>query len=160
LKDDKDQWFKIRALEETAGELRKNFGTWRVAWGDINRLQRVSSGGDQLFDDNRPSLSVPGGPSWLGMVFAFNTRISPGQKREYGIQGHSYVSVVEFGREVKARSILVMGESADPKSPHYFDQAPLYSKQEFKPGWFRVEEIRANAESAYHPGEVPRPLRR
>jgi penicillin amidase len=160
LKDDKDPWFKIRALEEISGELRKSFGTWRVAWGDINQLQRVSSGGDQPFDDNRPSLGVPGGPSWLGMVFAFDTRTSPGQRRQYGIQGHSYVSVVEFGPEVKARSILVMGETANPKSPHYFDQAPLYVRQEFKPAWFTVEEVRTNAESAYHPGEVPRPLRR
>ena len=31
-----------------------------------------------------------------------------------------------------ARSLLVMGESADPKSPHYFDQAPLYSAGRFK----------------------------
>jgi len=158
LRDDKDPWFKIRALEETASDLRKNFGTWRVSWGDLNRLQRISSGGDQPFDDNRPSLGVPGGPSWLGMVFAFNTRTSPGLKRQYGVQGHSYVSVVEFGPEVKARSILVMGEASNPKSPHYFDQAPLYSRQEFKPTWFTIEEVRANAESAYHPGQVLRPL--
>jgi penicillin amidase len=159
-RDDKDPWFKIRALEETASQLRKRFGTWRVPWGDVNRLQRVSSGGDQPFDDNRPSLGVSGGPSWLGMVFAFNTRTSPGLKRQYGIQGHSYVSVVEFGPEVKARSILVMGETANPKSPHYFDQATLYSRQEFKPAWFSVEDVRSNAESAYHPGEVPQPLRK
>ena len=160
LKDDKDPWFKIRALEDATSELRKNFGTWRVAWGDINRLQRISSGGDQSFNDNRPSLAVPGGPSWLGMVFAFNTRTSPGQKRQYGVQGHSYVSVVEFGPEVKARSILVMGETADPKSPHYFDQALLYSKQEFKPAWYTIEEVRANAESMYHPGQVPQMVRK
>ena len=34
--------------------------------------------------------------------------------------GHSFVSVVDFGPKVEARSILVFGESADPKSPHYF----------------------------------------
>jgi len=160
LRDDKDPWFKIRALEETTSDLRKNFGTWRVAWGDINRLQRVNTGGDQPFDDNRPSLAVPGGPSWLGMVFAFNTRTAPGQKRQYGVQGHSYVSVIEFGPEVKGRSILVMGETANPKSPHYFDQASLYSRQEFKPAWFTVEEVRANAESMYHPGQVPQMMRK
>jgi penicillin amidase len=160
LKDEKDPWFKIRALEEATGDLRKNFGTWRVAWGDINRLQRVSSGGDQPFDDNRPSLAVPGGPGWLGMVFAFNSRTALGQRRQYGVQGHSYVSVVEFAPEVKARSILVMGESADHKSTHYFDQALLYSRQEFKPAWFTVEEVRANAESMYHPGQVPQMVKK
>jgi penicillin amidase len=160
LRDEKDRWFKIRSLEDATSDLRKNFGTWRVAWGDINRLQRINSGGDQPFDDNRLSLAVPGGPSWLGMVFAFNTRSSLGLRRQYGVQGHSYVSVVEFGPEVKARSILVMGETADPKSPHYFDQALLYSKQEFKPAWFTVEEVRANAESMYHPGEVPQMVKK
>lgn len=152
--DAQDPWPNIRVLEEIMSELERDWGTWRVPWGDINRLQRVQSGGEfEPFSDSKLSLPIAGGPGFVGIVNNFYTKPEKGQKRRYGFAGASFVSVVEFGPQVLAKSVLVFGESADPASPHYHDQANLYSKGEFKPAWFSLEEIKAHAESVYHPGD-------
>lgn len=149
----KDELVNIRALEEAISELERDWGTWRVAWGDLNRLQRRHTGGEQPFSDSDPSLPIAGAPGWLGVVFNFYARPEKGQKRRYGVVGHSFVSVVEFGPKVRARSVLAFGQSADSNSLHYFDQAQLYAKHQFKPAWFTLQDVKANSKRVYHPGQ-------
>lgn len=145
----------LAVLEYVVGDLQKKWGNWRVKWGDINRIQRVHTSGHlEAFNDDKPSLPVAGGPGDpIGIVFNFYSPEAKGQKRRYGIVGHSFVSVVEFGATPRAMSLLQFGQSQDPQSKHYFDQAELYSQMKFKPAWFTLEDIKANLEASYRPGQ-------
>ncbi len=140
-------------LETTMAELEKTYGSYEVAWGEVNRLQRNFTSGAEPFSDARPSYPVAGGPGDEGIVFNFYATPAPGQKHRYGIVGHSFVSVIEFAPEVEARSILVFGEDSDPNSKHYVDQTKMYAEKQFKPAWFSAADIKAHTERSYHPGD-------
>ncbi len=143
----------VQSLEQVIDDLTGKFGTWQVPWGDLNRLERRQSGGEEPFRDDVKSLPIAGAPGDVGIVFNFYARKEKDLKRRYGVAGHSFISVVEFGPEANARSILVFGENSDPASPHYFDQSELYAQEEFKPAYFSLADIQAHAEKSYHPGD-------
>ena len=144
----------VAALEKVKSDLEGAWGTWRVPWGDVNRLERVhTSGRMEPFSDEKPSLPVPGAPTFTGTIFTFGTRSAAGQKRQYGYVGDTYIAVVDFGKKPVAKSLLVFGQNADPSSPHFFDQGKLYSAQQFKPAWFTLGEIKKHTEKKYRPGK-------
>jgi acyl-homoserine-lactone acylase len=155
---------RVRALESTVLDLEQTRGSWKVAWGEINRLQRIPGSqidlqGRGAFRDDQPSLPIAGAPGPLGVVFNFYTVPQPGQKRRYGVAGHSYVAAVELAAQPNAKTILQFGESGDPHSPHWFDQAALYAKKQFKPSWYVKADVVAHSERQYHPGENSAPGR-
>ena len=150
---------RFEALLAAAGKLKPLFGDWKVPWGDISRMQRhanFAEGALVPFDDKQTSLACPGAPGPLGVVFnTYYTPITPQRRKQYGVVGHSFVGVYEFSKneKVKAATILQFGESADPDSPHFFDQAQLYVQQKFKPAWFDWDEVVAHTKVKYRPGE-------
>jgi acyl-homoserine-lactone acylase len=141
------------ALTEVLDKLQSDFGTWKVAWGELTRLQPLDESKDQDFQDAQPSIPISGVNGNDGAVFTFYATPERGQKRRYGVAGASYVSVVEFGPRVRALSIHTFGASGDSKSPHFMDQGVLYARGEFKPSWLTLDEIGTNVEASYHPGE-------
>ena len=149
------------ALEQTIEKLKKEKGTWKVAWGDIYRHQRTLDPAQYEVDKEKTSYPIDGGISITGIMFA-SSGLFEGYLPDVGLKGlniraltgDSYVSVVEFGDEVKAKSITPYGASDHPKSAHYNDQAALYAQGKLKPVFFTMDEIQDNLKVKYHPGEV------
>jgi penicillin amidase len=141
------------ALSTTLEALEERWGTAEVPWGRINRHQRPLPDAPVTLDPARPSLAVGGASGGLGSVFSYYSRpVDEPVGPRIGVAGNSFVKVVEFGPEPRARSILNYGQSGDPTSPHFFDQAGLYVERRFKPAWFTREEVEANATRSYAVG--------
>jgi acyl-homoserine lactone acylase PvdQ len=143
----------IPPLQSVIDELKEKYGDWKIAWGDINRFQRISSDIDSKFDDSKPSIPVGFASSTWGMLPSYSSRSFPGTKKRYGVNGNSFICAVEFGKKLKAKSLLAGGESGDVNSKHFFDQGLMYSKGQFKEVLFYKEDVMKHAERKYHPGE-------
>ena len=133
-------------------ELEKQFGNSKVKWGDINRFQRISNDIENQFNDSLPSYPVAFASSTWGMLPSYNSKSFTGTNKRYGVNGNSFVCAVEFGKKIKAKSLLAGGESGDPKSKHFFDQGLIYSKGIFKDVLFYKKDVLKHAEKTYHPG--------
>ncbi|GAB2838403.1 penicillin acylase family protein [Pseudoduganella ginsengisoli] len=143
----------VFALARASAKLEADFGTWQTPWGDINRFQRLTGDIAQPFDDSKPSIPVPFVSGNWGALAAFGMTSPQKTRRIYGERGNSFVAAVEFGKRIRAKSILAGGESGDPASPHFNDQAEMYARGEFKDVLFYREEIDKHVERRYHPGE-------
>jgi len=144
---------KLKAFSDAIADLESNFGTWNIAWGEINRFQRpMGRVPNEVFDDSRASLPVASTSSLYGSLAAFGSRRYD-TKKYYGGVGNSFVAVVEFGPRIKAKSIVTGGSASDPSSKHFNDQSLMYTKGEFKDVLFYKEDVLKHAERTYHPGE-------
>lgn len=148
-----DEAAVVNEFAKVIDALDKAFGTWQVGWGEISRLQRIDESVNGQFNDELASVAVPGVSGRDGAVFTFYAESAPRLKRRYGVAGATYISVVEFGPTVRAMSLHTFGSSGDPKNKHFMDQSPMYARGEFKPAWTRLEDIKANLERSYRPGE-------
>lgn len=144
---------KMKALAETVAELQRDFGSWKQPWGEVNRFQRIGGDINAGFDDQQPSLAVPFTSSFWGSLAAYGSRKYPNTKKMYGSVGNSFVAVVEFGKRLRAKAIMSGGQNSNPHSPHFSDQAPLYSQGQFRDVLFYKEDILNQLERTYSPGQ-------
>ncbi|QJD97067.1 acylase [Mucilaginibacter robiniae] len=138
-------------LSETIKNLQSRYGTWQVQWGDINRYQRPADG--VTFDDNQPSLPAASVASTFGELPSFVSRTMEGTKKRYGYSGNSFMAAIEFGPRIKAKSLITGGQSFNPQSKHFTDQAQMYLDGKFKDVLFYKDDVLKHAEVTYHPGE-------
>ncbi len=144
---------KIVTLKEAMDQLANEFGTWKTPWGEINRFQRLTGKIQETYDDNKESIPVGFTSSRWGSLAAYGARSYPNTNRRYGTSGNSFVAVVEFGPRLIARSVVSGGQSNDPDSPHFTDQAALYAKGQFKDVYYYKEDVLKNVEEEYRPGK-------
>jgi len=142
---------RIEALSAALEKLQRDFGRWQVPWGEINRFQRLTDDIVQPFDDAKPSLPVGFAPAQWGALASSDWSKPRRTKKIYGASGNSFVAAVEFGPTIHAKAIMSGGESADPASPHFTDQALMFSQGHFREVLFSPEDVRAHAERSYHP---------
>ena len=144
---------KLAAFAAAVERLEREFGSWRTAWGEINRFQRLTGDIAQPFSDAGPSIPVGFTSGTWGSLASFGARAYPGTRRWYGTSGNSFVAVVEFGERVRARAVTAGGESGDPRSSHFKDQAERYATGNLREVYFYPDQLRGHTERVYRPGE-------
>ena len=144
---------KLDALAAATAQLKHDFGTWRTPWGEINRFQRISPAIVHPFSDAAPSIPVGFASARWGSLASFGARAYPDTKRWYGTSGNSFVAVVEFGDRVRARAVSAGGESGDPRSPHFNDQAQRYATGDLRPVYFYGDDLKQHTVRTYQPGK-------
>lgn len=144
---------RLRIFEEVIDQLTEDFGTWKIPWGEVNRYQRLNGDIRQAFDDDKPSIAIGFASGRWGALAAYGVRYDNNTKKIYGTRGNSFVAVVEFGEKVKAKSMLAGGQSGDPGSPHFDDQAKRYANAEFKDVPYYKEDVLKREKETYRPGE-------
>ena len=144
---------RLLIFEEVVNNLETDFGTWNTPWGEINRYQRINGDIRQPFDDNKPSIPIGFASGRWGALAAYGASYNNTTKKIYGTRGNSFVAAVEFGDKVKAKSMLAGGQSGDPNSPHFNDQAQRYANIQFKDVPYYKEDVLKVAKKTYHPGE-------
>lgn len=143
---------RLRALTAATERLEADFGTWRIAWGGVNRFQRLTGDIVQPFSDTGPSIAVGFTSAQWGSLASFGARSYPGTKKRYGTSGNSFVAAVEFGDSVRALAVTAGGESGDPSSPHFNDQAERYASGKLRPVYYYPGQLVGHTERTYHPG--------
>jgi len=143
---------RLEALAAASDTLAADFGTWQTPWGDINRFQRINDEIEPRFDDAKPSIPVGFTSALWGSLASFGARGYPNTKKWYGTSGNSFVAVVEFGDSVRARAVTAGGESGDPASPHFDDQALRFTTGDLRPVYFYRPQLKGHTEREYHPG--------
>ena len=146
-----DPALAVKHLEDAVAWTRETYGAADVQWGEVHRIRLGdidlpadgASGRYGLFH-NVQFGEAEDGTRVVG-------RIEPDGPFVGGATG--WLILVEFSEPILAYTLLAHGQTTDLGSPHSTDQVSLYANHELKRAWFTEEEILANLEVSYRPGE-------
>ncbi|MEV0158220.1 penicillin acylase family protein [Micromonospora sp. NPDC050686] len=143
---------RLASLDAAVNQLTQDFGSWQVPWGEINRFQRNDGEITQTFDDAKASIPVPFTSGTWGSLATYPGSRRPGTKRFYATSGNTFVAVVEFGPRLRAWAVREGGNSGNPDSPHFTDQAERYASGNLRPVYFYPDDLKGHVERRYKPG--------
>ena len=143
----------LSSLSAASDKLTADFGTWKTPWGNINRFQRLTDDIVHPFSDAGPSIPVPFTSAVWGSLASFAARPYKGSKKIYGTSGNSFVAVVEFGPRLRVIAVTAGGESGNPSSKHFNDQAKRYATGNLREVYFYPAQLRRHTERTYQPGK-------
>ena len=139
----------LLALERAVTEVRKEFGSERAAWGDVNRFR--------VGDIDLPGDGAVGG---MGVYRVLQFDPGPDGKQVAGNlganqplagSGDAWVLLVHFTDPITAWSVLAYGQTRDLGSPHSRDQIRLFANHRLRPVWFSEAAIAEHLERRYRP---------
>lgn len=130
-----EQDMAVRALAAAVAYIHRRYGKPEVPWGELSVARRAGI------------FPVDGS----GLYEMLHPDVGAEQKdgRIYCNDGWGHIMVAMEGAPKQTWSLLPYGESEDPASPHYSDQARLHSQNRLKPFWFTSEEILGHTESVF-----------
>lgn len=135
----------LEAAAEAARQMRNQYDSLTVPWGDVHVLQR----GDH-------EIPMPGGsagdPVLTTAEYVFDRgRLQAGY-------GYAFAMVVRFGEYPEAVSVAPFGASSNPDSPHFADQMDLLAERRFKVTRFLNHDVQRYAASAVGRRPILRPV--
>jgi acyl-homoserine-lactone acylase len=124
-----------KALEATAAEVKKTYGSLDVKWGDVYRFG--SGTGD-----------TPGnggaGNSGIFRTITYSRKVG---NQYFAAHGDTFYCAIEFDKKAQvAQCSTSYGNASQPGSPHLSDQLPLMSAKKLIPVWRDRKEIEAHLE--------------
>ena len=132
----------VKLLEEVAIGVETTFGSLDTPWGDYYRINYNGK--------NLPGNGIDGS---MG-VFRVAWPGSADENNMYIGGGDSWVGIIEFDEQVKAKVLLSYGNATQKDSPHNGDQLELFSKKELRDAWFTEEAIKANTKKVEKLSEI------
>lgn len=122
----------VLALHDAASELQTTVGVLDIAWGDIARLRRGK-------------IDLPGnGASTVLGVFREISYEQDDDGKFKSASGDTYIALVEFSQPVRAQVLTTYGNATQNNAFEIGDQLHLAAKQQLRPAWRTLEEIKAN----------------
>ena len=122
----------VQLLETAAIEIETKFGSLDIPWGEYYRIKYNGK--------NLPANGIDGSMGVFRVAWAGGAN----DKNMFVGGGDSWVGIIEFGTQVRAKVLLSYGNATQKDSKHNGDQLELFSKKEMRDAWFTPAQVKAN----------------